>query len=110
MTLASSTLQIQRHEYSGIIVIFIGIDILPSYAISMNALLQNFKKGQGWCHTIKKRHMCGCEVGLLECKVIIKVSFILAREKTNHTSAPSSLHLFSFPIHLPPPHLLAPQV
>ena len=41
MTLASSTLQIRRHEYSGdlnivILVIFVGIDTLPFYAINMD--------------------------------------------------------------------------
>jgi len=43
MTLASSTLQIRRHEYSGdinivILVIFVGIGILPFYAINMDAV------------------------------------------------------------------------
>ncbi|KEH25859.1 transmembrane protein, putative [Medicago truncatula] len=38
MTLASSTLQIRRHEYSGDlnIVIFVGICILSFYAINMD--------------------------------------------------------------------------
>jgi len=41
MTLASSTLQIRRHECSGdfnivILVIFVGIGILPFYAINMD--------------------------------------------------------------------------
>jgi len=41
MTLALSTLQIRRHEYSGdlhrvILVIFVGIDTLPFYAINMD--------------------------------------------------------------------------
>ncbi|KEH16663.1 transmembrane protein, putative [Medicago truncatula] len=41
MTLTSSTLQIRRHEYSGdmnivILVIFVGIDTLPFYAIIMD--------------------------------------------------------------------------
>jgi len=41
MILSSSTLQFQRHEYSGVIniiilVIFVGIGTLPFYAISMN--------------------------------------------------------------------------
>jgi len=41
MTLASSTLQIQRHEYSGdlnivILVIFVGICTLLFYAINMD--------------------------------------------------------------------------
>jgi len=40
MTLASSTLQIQRHEYSGDsnIVIFVGIGTLPFYAINMDVV------------------------------------------------------------------------
>jgi len=43
MTLASSTLQIRRHEYSGdinivILVIFVRIDTLPFYAINMDAV------------------------------------------------------------------------
>jgi len=43
MTLASSTLQIRRHEYSGdfnivILVIFVGIGTLPFYAINMDAV------------------------------------------------------------------------
>jgi hypothetical protein len=42
-TLASSTLQIQRHEYSGdmnivILVLFVGICILPFYAINMDVV------------------------------------------------------------------------
>jgi len=48
MTLTSSTLQIRRHEYFGnlnivILVIFVGICILPFYAINMNvvSLLKN---------------------------------------------------------------------
>ncbi|KEH26580.1 transmembrane protein, putative [Medicago truncatula] len=41
MTLASSTLQIRRHEYSGdvnivILVIFVGMCTLPFYAINMD--------------------------------------------------------------------------
>jgi len=47
MTLTSSTLQIQKHEYFGDlnIVIFVGIDILPFYAINMddvNLFIANF--------------------------------------------------------------------
>jgi len=43
MTLASSTLQIRRHEYSGdinivILVIFVGICTLPFYAINMDVV------------------------------------------------------------------------
>ena len=43
MTLASSTLQIRRNEYSEdmdivILVIFVGIGTLPFYAISMDAV------------------------------------------------------------------------
>ncbi|AES94013.1 transmembrane protein, putative [Medicago truncatula] len=43
MTLTSSTLQIRRHEYSGdlnivILVIFVGICILPFYAINMDVV------------------------------------------------------------------------
>jgi len=43
MTLASSTLQIRRHEYSGdfnivILVIFVGIDTLSFYAINMDVV------------------------------------------------------------------------
>jgi len=43
MTLASSMLQIQRHEYSGdfnivILVIFVGIGTLPFYAINMDVV------------------------------------------------------------------------
>jgi len=43
MTLASSTLQIRRHEYSGdmnivILVIFVGIITLPFYAINMDVV------------------------------------------------------------------------
>ena len=43
MTLASSTLQIRRHEYSGdlnivILIIFVGIDTLPFYAINMDVV------------------------------------------------------------------------
>ncbi|KEH43743.1 transmembrane protein, putative [Medicago truncatula] len=43
MTLASSTLQIRRHEYSEdknivILVIFVGIGTLPFYAINMDAI------------------------------------------------------------------------
>jgi len=43
MTLASSTLQIRRHEYFGdiiiiILVIFVGIGILPFYAINMDVV------------------------------------------------------------------------
>ena len=43
MTLASSTLQIRRHEYSGdldivILVIFVGIGTLPFYAINMDVV------------------------------------------------------------------------
>ena len=43
MTLASSTLQIRRHEYSGdinivILVIFVGIDTFPFYAINMDVV------------------------------------------------------------------------
>ncbi|AES78384.1 transmembrane protein, putative [Medicago truncatula] len=41
MTLESSTLQIRKHEYSRdmnivILVIFVGIDTLPFYAINMD--------------------------------------------------------------------------
>jgi len=43
MTLASSTLQIRRHEYSRdfnivILVIFVGIGTLPFHAINMDAV------------------------------------------------------------------------
>jgi len=40
MTLASSKLQIRRHEYSGDIniVIFVGIGTLPFYAINMDVV------------------------------------------------------------------------
>jgi len=40
MTLASSTLQIWRHEYSGDfnIVIFVGIGTLPFYAVNMDVV------------------------------------------------------------------------
>jgi len=40
MTLASSTLQIRRHEYFGDIniVIFVGIDTLPFYAINIDVV------------------------------------------------------------------------
>jgi len=43
MTLASSTLQIRRHEYFGdmnivILVIFVGICTLPFYAINMDVV------------------------------------------------------------------------
>jgi len=43
MILASSTLQIRRHEYFGdfnivILVIFVGIGTLPFYAINMDAV------------------------------------------------------------------------
>ncbi|KEH30687.1 transmembrane protein, putative [Medicago truncatula] len=43
MTLASSTLQIRRHDYSGdlnivILLIFVGIDALPFYAINMDVM------------------------------------------------------------------------
>ncbi|AES71711.1 transmembrane protein, putative [Medicago truncatula] len=44
MALASSTLQIRRHEYSGdmnivILVIFVGICNLPFYAINMDVVI-----------------------------------------------------------------------
>ena len=43
MTLASSTLQIRRHEYFGdlntvMLVIFVGIGTLPFYAINMDVV------------------------------------------------------------------------
>jgi len=41
MTFASSTLQIQRHKYSGDfnIVIFVGMGTLPFYAINMDVVM-----------------------------------------------------------------------